>query len=198
MMKHKPIINTPKEKRRLEQSIRAQEEAVSRRDSAKEGFLARLRRRDRKSLIIAGGTLFGVILAGLLFNSFMAPKKGGMPYGLCRVFLELQVQYPETLRIGMVEVFKDSTRIWFTQIDGFGSYRNEPIQCYFHREDGRGWVMDRALISRRAVDPRRIAAFNRSLPVFSEYPPDLTLPYEVPNQLRDLKFETDMFRQKLF
>lgn len=197
-MKRKPIINTAKAKRKLEQSIIAQEADVLRSGGAKEGFLARLRRRERKAMITAGGLLGVVLVAGFLFNAVTAPKKGGMPYGLCRVFLELQMEYPETLRIGMVEVFKDSTRIWFTQIDGFGSYRNEPIQCYFHSEKGRGWVMDRALINRRPVDLSKVSAFNRSLPVFAAYPPDLTLPYEVPNQLRDLKFETDMFRQKLF
>ncbi len=83
-------------------------------------------------LAIAGVVL---CLLGWFVYYLFAPYKGGKPYGICRTFLEMNVQFPQDLRLSSMEKFEDSIRIWFLQVDAFGEYRMENIQCYYKKHD---------------------------------------------------------------
>ncbi|MGH1398091.1 MAG: hypothetical protein ACRBCT_02645, partial [Alphaproteobacteria bacterium] len=119
------------------------------------------RKKMMKFAMIGGGVMLFAWLVVWLF----APYKGGMTFGVCRVFLEQNVQYPHTLRLSQVEEINDFIRIWYAQIDGFGEYRLDNIRCTFEADEYLGFKLKKVSFNRRVVDPKKIEAFNRSLPV---------------------------------
>lgn len=162
----------------------------------------KINKKTRKKLIIGGVVLF----LGYAVYWLFAPAQGGITYGACKVFLQLHVRYPAYLRLSKVTDFGDSVRIWFTQIDSFGQYRMEMIQCHFRypteeeaiKYGNVSFVLDKVAISRREVDPEKIDRFNRSMASIIANPPNLTLPYEIPDSLQDIQIDTDSFRKKIF
>ncbi len=148
----------------------------------------------RKKQIKRGGIGTLALLFIYWVYTLFIPYEGTMAFGICKVFLELNVRYPNTLRISTVEETGTSVRIWYTQTDSFGEYRMEPIQCYFKPDEKYGFILEKITIRRREVDPQRIENFNRILPVIFKYPPDLMLPTPLPDSLDGLQIETDKFR----
>lgn len=144
-----------------------------------------------KYAIIAG--VIALLSYGIYYG--LKPFEGGMAYGVCRVFLENYVRFPGFLRLSTVEEFENSVRIWYTQVDSFGEYRMEPIQCYYKQDEERGTLLDRVLVNRREVDPKLVENFNRSIPAVVNMELDLVLPSPLPDSLEDLQFETDKFRK---
>lgn len=146
---------------------------------------------------------YGLIAAGVLLVSYVIywgfkPYQGSMAFGICKVFLEGQVRFPSLLRVSTVEEFDTFVRIWYTQVDSFGEYRMESIQCYYKQDPERGTVVDKVLINRREVDPRKVEDFNRSLSVILAHPPDLTIPPPLPDSLQNLQLDTNSFRKPVF
>lgn len=143
------------------------------------------------TLISAVILVYGIYL---LFKPFQAP----LTYGVCRVFLELNVQFPDTLRLSTAEQIGNTMRIWYTQIDAFGQYRMESIQCRFERDEKMGVRVEKILINRREVPPEKIQAFNRVLPLIIANPPNLDYPAPIPDALKDVQIDADTFRTPLF
>jgi hypothetical protein len=129
----------------------------------------------------------------LLFKPF----EFSMTYGVCRVFLELNVQYPQSLRMSTVEDMGMNIRIWYTQVDSFGEYRLEPIHCYYRPDETTGLALEKVTINRREVDPAVIRRFNSSIPSILAYPPELVYPTPLPDSLRDLQINTDAMRKPI-
>lgn len=152
------------------------------------------RRKKRIRLAQGAGLLLFCYVAYLLF----IPHKGGLNFGACKVFLELYVRYPDTLNLSTVEDFGDSYRIWFTEVDAFGQYKLEQMQCYYRPDDNTGFALKRVTVDRRDVDQKVVEDFNRSIPVITKFPPDLTLPLPIPDSLQDIQIDTDKFRRKIF
>ena len=144
-----------------------------------------------------GGSIAGVALLGYLGYYLFKPFEAGMTYGLCRTFLELYVQFPQDLRISSVDDLGMSVRVWYTQVDAFGEYRMERMQCYFKPDDVTGAALEKVTVDRREVDPLLIDSFNKSIPVVLANPPDLTIPYPLPDSLENLQIDTDSFRFQL-
>ena len=130
-------------------------------------------------------------------DSLFTPYKAGMTFGICRTYLELNVQFPQDLRISTIEDFGEYIRIWYTQLDAFGEYRMENIQCHFRADEVTGAAVEKILINRREIDPEKVALFNASIPVILQNPPDLTIPAPLPNSLENLQINTDAFRFQL-
>src|SRR5690606_3871696 len=104
------------------------EEALARSSVSQKKTLA------RKKYFKLGGGGVAVVLLIFFIKFLFTPYNGSMAYGVCKVFLELTVQYPDHLYVSTVEEFDSSVRIWYTQLDSFGAYRMEPIQCYFRAD----------------------------------------------------------------
>ncbi|MEZ5815329.1 MAG: hypothetical protein R3E13_11525 [Alphaproteobacteria bacterium] len=151
----------------------------------------------RKKLFTRGGALAGLALFSWFAYGLFVPYKAGLTFGVCKVFLELHVQFPKDLRISTVDDFGDYVRIWYTQLDAFGEYRMESIQCNFRPDEVMGSAVERITINRREVDPERVELFNKILPVILQNPPDLTIPYPLPDSLKNLQIETDLFRKPI-
>lgn len=154
---------------------------------------AERKKRRRQYLYIAGGLLFAY-----MFYLLLIPYKGGNNFGVCKVFLQLYVPYPDHLRLSTVEDFGNSYRIWFSSVDGFGEYRLDHIHCFYRSDPNTGFALEKVTIGRREVDQKIIDRFNPSIPTIVHFPPDLTYPYPIPDSLADIEIKTDEFRRKLF
>ncbi len=142
--------------------------------------------------------LLGVVgLFSYLVYWGFKPYKTGLNYGICKVFIEQSVLYPDTLHFSEVMDFSDSVRIWYSYYDSFGDYRLQQAQCYFRLDDTYGYAVSRITIGRLEVDPDKINLFNHSLGSIIKNPPDLTYPTPLPNDIKDLKFEFEKFRKAI-
>ena len=155
-------------------------------------------KKTRKSHIKIISVLAGIGLIGLLISLGLMPHKGSKAFGTCKVFLELNVQYPDTLRLSGVKESANWVRIWYVQTDSFGEYKMERMQCFFKEHPEYGFELEKVTVRRREIEQSKIDSFNRSLPVVFQNLPDLTLPSPLPTNLRSLQFETNMFRKRIF
>jgi hypothetical protein len=155
------------------------------------------RNAERKKQFKYGAIGAGILIVGGVVYLGLQPFQGTMAFGICKVFLEGTTRFPQYLRLSTVEEFETSVRIWYTQVDSFGATRMEPIQCYYKQDPERGTIVDKVLINRRDVDPKVVDNFNRALPAILGYPPDLTIPYPLPDSLQDLQIDSTKFMKSI-
>lgn len=140
-----------------------------------------------------------VLMIAGFFMYMMTPYKGGMTYGICKVFLERALTFPSTLELKGVEDFGNSVRIWYMTIDSFGNNRMQPIQCYYQPDNGSGYLqIEKVQIRRRDVDQAIVDDFNKTIPAIYAYPPDLALPYTAEDALENLHYEVNQYRKPIF
>ena len=151
----------------------------------------------KKRLFKWAGIAAGLLLFVWIWNYLFTPYKGDARFGICKVFLENSVRYPQHLHLSTVEDFGTSIRLWFAQTDAFGAYRMENIQCFYKQDDVRGTYIEKITFNRRPVDQKKVEEFNGILHVVLQNLPDLTYPEPLPDSLQDLQILTDMFRKPL-
>jgi len=146
-----------------------------------------------------------VIIGVLSFLSYgiyflFKPFQGTLPYGICKVFLELNVPYPETILLSEVSTTRNgSIRIWFAHIDSFGSYRLESFNCTFAvNQETKMFYLSEAKLGKLDVDPVLVDGFNKALPYLVTAKLDLNMPTPLPDSLSAITFEFDRFRPKIF
>lgn len=144
------------------------------------------KREKQKKIVFGGGAALLILLVVWVFTSSNT-REGSAFYGACRTFLELQIPYPQTLRVSVVQEISNFVRIWYAHNDAFGEFRLQPIQCYFERNDAGNWEFERVTISRRDLPQDIIDDFNPLVQIWINNPPDLTLPQPLPDRLRDLQ-----------
>lgn len=151
--------------------------------------------RDQKRLTLmkwGGGTALLLTIGWWLFAG-SGPQHGSVFYAVCRNFLELNVTYPDTLRITEVIEHGTYVRIWFTQTDAFGQYRLEPIQCHFEPDDEYGWMLERITIRRRDVDQDKVEAFKKIVPILYNNPPPMVIPPPPADKLQHIRYNFNPF-----
>ena len=149
--------------------------------------------------------IFRYSILGFVFFLFFAaydylfsPYEGTMTFGICKTYLELNVRFPQDLKYSTVDDLGSSVRIWYTQIDAFGEYRLENIQCYFRADEVYGAAVERITINRREVPTEKVEAFNAIMPTVLSAPLDLTIPFPLPDSLEGLQFDANIFRKPIF
>lgn len=164
-------------------------------DKLKEKRTQKKKQRLKQLLIFVFVSLFGWLLYYLF-----APFTGGIGYGICKTYLELNVPYPQTLLLSEVVVTRNgSVRIWYTHIDAFGSYRLDSFQCTFAvDEQTKASYIAEVKIGKMNIDPIEVERFNVSIPYLVANPPDLTLPVPIPDSLESIEFDLNRFRKKIF
>jgi hypothetical protein len=170
--------------------------------TSKLGEAQKARRKKQIKYALIGAGVLLLVWAG---NYLFAPYQAGPTYGICRVYLENTLRFPGDMRLSTIEDLrpkqaKDSlggVRIWYTQVDAFGKYRMENIECFYKQDPERGAMVDTITINRRPVDPEQVAKFNTVLPVVMANMPDLTYPDPLPDSLSDLQINTDSLRLQL-
>ena len=152
-------------------------------------------KKKRKQLMIAAPI---VAVIGYLTWWFNTPYYAGLDYGFCKVFLELNVQYPDHLHLSEIEQKRDFVRIWYMQTDSFGQERLENIECYHGQDPELGYYISKVRVDRREIDPAKVERFNKSLSTIVAHPPDLAYPIPLRDALGNIDIETYMFRKPLF
>lgn len=159
--------------------------------------LGEQQRAQRKRYFKYGTYVLGLTLVFWAYDFLFAPYTSDMKYGICKVYLELNVQYPQDLRISTVEDYGTYVRIWYTQLDAFGEYRMEQIQCNYIADEVLGMKIEKVAINRREVDPAKVERFNTSIAVIRDFPPSLVIPPPLTDSLSSLQINTDAFRFQL-
>jgi len=151
-----------------------------------------IRKKRKKQLIIGSIAAVILFLSYSIWNMFQ-PYKGSVFYGVCKTFLELYVPYPETLRLSVVDEVGTYVRIWYAHTDSFGSYRLEPMVCHFEQDETYGWLLEKITVDRQPVPQERVEKFNKIVPLIYQNPPDLSLPWSLPDKLESLRFDRNSF-----
>lgn len=126
------------------------------------GGILRQKNIKKKHILYASG---GVVLLLLILMVYSCqPKQGSMAFGICSVFLELNTPYPETLDYTGLEGSRTAVRIYYTNVDPFGEYKLEMIECTFGKDEKAGMKLTEIKRNRRPVDPEEIEKFNMLLP----------------------------------
>ena len=193
------------ERKRLREQQKAEENANKLPQSEEEierslanSKLAKAKLEKRRKIFKLSLAGVGVLFLGWFIHYLFTPYKGEMTFGICKTYLELNVQFPQELRLSTVSDFGQYVRIWYTQLDAFGEYRMESIQCHFRADEVTGAAVEKILINRRPVDQQKIEEFNKIIPVILSNPPDLTIPYPLPDSLENLQINTNLFRKPIF
>ncbi len=154
--------------------------------------LARQKRFKRYSIIV------GVFAFFFLIWLVTKPFKGGPTFGVCKTFLELYVEYPQELMLSKVEDFGAELRIWYTSLDPYGEYNLDYMQCFFRADEKTGFALEKVMVNRRDVDQEIVDRFNPSIPAILAYPPDLTYPRALGDDLESLRLDPNLYRKRLF
>ena len=190
-----------REKAAAERKAKAEPDEIDKALAA--GKLGERKKLKRKKQIKMAGIGAGVLFLFWAGSYLFSPYQADLRFGICKTYLETSVRFPKYLRLSTVEdVIKSNVeiypvRIWYTQLDAFGEYRMENIQCEFKYDETAGTIIDKILINRREVDQDRVAKFNTTIPIIASNPPDLTYPAPLPDSLRDLQINADQFRFQL-
>ena len=116
---------------------------------------------EKKHKIMLGAGI-GVLLIILAIYSGR-PQQGSMPYGICSTFLELNTPYPHTIRHIALEGSQTAVRIYYTNVDPFGEFKQEMIECTYGAAADGGLRVAQIARNRKPVDPQLIADFNKVL-----------------------------------
>lgn len=126
------------------------------------------------------------------------PFQSSIQYGICKIFIELNVPYPYTIYYSEVLNFSDgSVRVWFSHYDSFGDYRLMPTECHFKQDKQGGLALLRITFAGREVDQETVERFNHGIPAILANPPDLTYPTPLPNDPNQLQFDFESYRKKI-
>jgi len=137
----------------------------------------------KKAKQIGYGALGILLLIGMLSIYACQPKKGSMAYGICSTFLELNTPYPHTINHTSLEGSRTAVRIYFTEVDPFGEFKQEMIECKFGPDEKMGMKLTEILRNRRPIDPAVVKKFNMTLPTIMASEPYVILPPDWENQL---------------
>lgn len=147
----------------------------------------RPKKRSKKPFII-GGVIFMVI--ALIIISLI-PKKGGIYYGLCKSFVELNDPYPQSLEWVMAYESGTAVILDYNKTDAFGARTLNQIRCFFKDGGNNKIELDRVKVNGKTDAPlgnqTNIDRFNRGIIALIKHPPDLTLPSGLPQNVKDYK-----------
>ena len=157
---------------------------AAQRKAAKEKEIAdQLKKRKRLYYYIGGGVAFLIFLIWLGFQ----PTKGPIQYGICRTFLELELKFPQTIKMTYVEVFDKSLRMYYTYNDAFGSVKSEMLECDFRPFSLMN--IESVKKNRKPVAQEKVDYFNRMVPIVAGAKHNLIIPALPKDDLMSLRRE---------
>jgi len=141
------------------------------------------KRKNRRNMILGGICFFILIVWWGL-----QPQRGGMEFGICRTFAELQEAYPTTMQMKSVENFDQALRLYYTVIDPFGNQQSKMVECVLVPDAQLGYYMESASFNRKPFeDQAYLDRFSLSIPSIIAAEPDLVIPPRYGDNLMDLK-----------
>lgn len=117
-----------------------------------------------------------VLLSAFIWYG-LQPLQGTEKYALCRVFIELQLKYPDTLKIVQVRQFQNEERVYYVYIGPYGERKLEMMSCAFAKDPNTGlFKMNYAKLNRDNVPQEQVDGFNMALPYIQKLNLDKDLP----------------------
>lgn len=173
----------PKKREKIKRDLVKEADIAIEKDNRKQTL--KKKNRSKRKLIFAG---VGVLFSLIMYVGFQ-PLVGTPRYGVCRTFIELQLPYPETLQINVVEESALAVRVYFSHIDAFGSSRLNMIECEYKTDPRLGLVLSTVHLNRSQMPKEMVEMFNYTVPYVLANPPDLRLPRFRSDSLADLKID---------
>lgn len=132
--------------------------------------------------------LFGVVavcaIIGVGIYEYRKPPHGTWRIGVCRVFAELYIRFPQTLRIEKADEKPTFAEITLNHLNAHGSRPTQVFRCDFMQQ-GEAILVSEIRIDREKIDQEYIDRFNIVLPYLIEHP-DLNT--ELPKDVDDNDF----------
>jgi hypothetical protein len=141
--------------------------------------------KNRKPLYIVGGIFVFFILAYMVSQPYI----GTIRFGICKVYLEQNINYPTSLEWVQAVEGESSVRIFYNVSDSFGQKSLNDIECRFDVTNPQLPLLKSVNINGvkpyEAENPQLIERFNVGIPAIIAYPPDLVLPWGIPANIKD-------------
>lgn len=173
----------PKKREKIKRDLVKEADLAVEKDNQKKA--QKKKRSSNRKKIFAGVA----VLLGLIIYVGLQPLVGTPRYGVCRTFIELQLPYPETLQVNVVEESALAVRVYFSHIDAFGSSRLNMIECEYKTDRNLGLVLSSVYLNRVEMPKEMVTMFNYTVPFVLANPPDLRLPRFRSDSLMDLKID---------
>lgn len=142
------------------------------------------KKRKKLSICLTALTFIGVIIWW-----GMQPITGSVYYGVCRLFAQMQIRYPETMTVTAADPFESKWRVYYTYRDEFGYFKSDLAECTYKPDPRTGFALESVKINRQDVEKDIIESFNKSLPVIMATEIDLIMPFGFSEELSGLKTE---------
>ncbi len=130
----------------------------------------------KKYLTSTHGIISSFILVIVLFVTVAVvqsctPRKGTILYGMCKSFLEVQIEYPHMIKYSSVEQYRKAIRIYYTHTDSFGQYQMEFVECTFYQDPQKGVQLENVFFDnvKEVTEEVRIPGKGRLYAVKREY-----------------------------
>lgn len=178
-----PDDHREKEKEAVEETKSLDEQI---KETMNKGVVGKKRKAALGKKIKLGLAALGLLICYSVYSWLFAVPQGDMRYGICKVFVELQVQYPEHMRYSYIRNFRNKVGIWVTHRDSYGQVLLEYFECEYFDEPNKRFFMKKALINRREIDPDIVSDFNYSVNLLFTHKPNVDLPQGLPDGLYEL------------
>lgn len=97
------------------------------------------------------------------------PILGTQDFALCRTFVELQLKYPQTLKVLSSTKFQAEERVYYVYIGPYGERKIEMMSCKFGTDPASGRkILVEAKLNRKAMPEKSVRGFNQGLPYINE------------------------------
>jgi hypothetical protein len=147
--------------------------------------LAKKRKSRKKTLKWSGGIFVALVLV-LIWYGFR-PLTGTINVGVCRTFVQLQVPYPQSVKLSSTEQIDRIMRMYYTYTGTFGETRSDMIECKFMTTPQGQLALESVMINRDPVDQEKIDRFNMTIPIIIANKPSLIVPAPPKDDLVTLK-----------
>lgn len=136
-----------------------------------------------KRRILIGGTLLALFIWWGL-----QPLRGTEEYGLCRVFAELRLKYPDTMTILQQSKFQNEQRIYYAYVGPYGERKIDMVGCTFQKNPSTGKLMlVKATLNRDDLPKSEVKGFNDGLPYIQNMKVNTILPPKWDGTIEGLK-----------
>lgn len=140
------------------------------------------------------GAFVGVAYMALMWLDGL-PGQATMSYGLCKTYVEMQLNYPSSIEMVQVRDFVGKVNMDYRYTDVYGQVRTERTTCKLARDKQTGLrkivSIVRKELNRGAIteDKERLDLFNKSIPgiLANQELIDLTIPHPLSEDFKDYK-----------
>lgn len=127
-----------------------------------------------------------IFIVGLLYYWGTRPLyiHGSQLFGVCRTYIELNVEYPSELRFLDIRERGPEVAVEYMTTDSFGQDIAHRATCMFKRDDNQQVIMDYFRLKRGTADreylfpiedPKKIESFNKTVGFLGQTPIDLII-----------------------